>query len=426
MGEHYTFSHIKTLDKIKKDYDVKRGAHAFYPGLHCPLFASVAMSAQIEDLYILVVGTEECAYYSKNLISRMNTDHQRLFTFVLGKNDIAFGCGRKLSGAILKIYKEESCKALLVISTCITELIGEDFDIVISNLEQELDCTIMLVRTNHYQKDSPLLGMEKTLSELVKLMERQIRKLKTVNILGHRLEGFEQTELGKLLEKNSVEVNVRIPTKCKVDTIKSAPSAQLNIVIDFSAIELAEKMKTKFQMDYVYFGKHTNPERIKDCYMALESGLGIEIQDDVSILYSDTLNAINKLKSIVKGRTFVFGMPPMFVYEITSLLCKLGMKPLWLQAVGLREEQIEYKNEILEFANPKVFRALDIPFIKKISDKEQPHYCFTRKDKLYEKTEYQMIEMVEDIKGIGFEVPLDIMKKIISVEDKRDYTNEFI
>jgi len=162
MNDRLDISALKTLDKIKKDYDVKRVAHAFYPGLHCPLFASVAMASQIDDLYILVVGTEECAFYSKNLTSRLKADHRRLFSFVLDKNDIAFGCGEKLAEAVREIYGEEDCGALLVVSTCVTELIGEDFSVLLDELEWELDLPILLVRTNHYQKDTPLQGISET------------------------------------------------------------------------------------------------------------------------------------------------------------------------------------------------------------------------------------------------------------------------
>ncbi len=420
MNDRMDTTTVKTLDRIKKDYDVKRVAHAFYPGLHCPLFAGVSMASQIDGLCILVVGTEECAYYSKNLTSRRKADHRRLFSFVLDKNDIAFGCGEKLADAVREIHEEENCGALLVVSTCVTELIGEDFSVLADELERELDLTILLVRTNHYQKDTPLQGISETLSVLVRLMDRQIKNPKTVNILGHRFDDFERTELGRLLDRSGVAINVRIPTKCDIGTIQSAPSAQLNIVTNFAALDLAEKMKDEFQIDYVYFEKFTDPERIKSCYADLQSHLDIDISEDVGELYIKLIGRMNALKSIVRDKTFVFGMPPMFAYEITSFFCKLGMKPLWIQALGLREDEITYKNEILEYANPKVFRALNVPFIRQISTRERPDYCFTGKDIVQEETDYIKIEMMQDISGLGFEVPLGILERIKNTEDGKE------
>lgn len=43
-------------------------SYAINPGAHCDLFGAVMIAAGIEDLKILVVGTEECTYYSKNFI----------------------------------------------------------------------------------------------------------------------------------------------------------------------------------------------------------------------------------------------------------------------------------------------------------------------------------------------------------------------
>ena len=274
MSYHYDTKHIKTLDKIKKDYDVKHIAHAFYPGLHCPLFTAVMTAMQIEDMYVLVVGTQECTYYSKNLASHAHTGGDRLYSFVLDKSDIAFGCGEKLADAVRKICKKEKCKALLVISTCVAELIGEDFDAIISGAQKELDSKILLVRTNHYKKDSPLEGIKETLLSLVDLMDKRPVIPCSVNILGHKFGKFDDTELAGVLKRNGVAINVRIPTKCDLQTICKAPAAKLNIVTNFSALDLARKMKERFGIDYVYFEKYTNPGRIKTCYLDFADGAG--------------------------------------------------------------------------------------------------------------------------------------------------------
>lgn len=38
-------------------------SYAINPGSHCDLFGAVMVAAGIENLKILVVGTEECTYY---------------------------------------------------------------------------------------------------------------------------------------------------------------------------------------------------------------------------------------------------------------------------------------------------------------------------------------------------------------------------
>ena len=420
MDYRYDTEHIKALDRIRRDYDVRHVAHAFYPGLHCPLFAAVAMAMQIEDLHILVVGTEECAYYAKSLSLRADKERNRLYSFVLDKNDIAFGCGDKLIGAIKKIYREDECRVLLVISTCVVELIGEDFEAIIGDAQQELGLKILLARTNHYDQDSPVEGIKATLLALTKLMDRQTIKHKSVNILGHRFENFESTELGRLLDENGVGINVRIPTECDSATIKKAPAAQLNIVTNFAALDLAEKMKETFGTDYVYFEKYTDPDRIKKCYSALQDAMDIDISDFVEDMYSATVGQIDDIKDVVKDKTFVYGMPPMFGYEISSFLCKLGMKPLWIQTLGLRGDEVEFKDEILKYANPKVFRALDVPFMQKIIEREQPDYSFVGMGRFKKEGNHKIIELMKDINGIGFEVPINLMYRLKQAENKKD------
>ncbi len=421
MSYHYDTKHIKTLDKIKKDYDVKHIAHAFYPGLHCPLFTAVMTAMQIEDMYVLVAGTEECTYYSKNLASRTDKGRGRLYSFVLDKNDIAFGCGSKLADAVRDICNNENCRALLVISTCVTELIGEDFDAIIDGVQEELDTKILLVRTNHYKKDSPLEGIKETLISLVDLMDEQPANPCSVNILGHKFGRFDATELGRVLKSNDITINVKIPTKCDIQTVCKAPAAKLNIVTNFSALDLARKMKERFDIDYVYFEKYTSPGRIKNCYLQLQEKLGIDIGTFIDDMYDKTAQEMKDIKGIVQDRSFIFGMPPMFAYEITSFFCELGMKPLWFQALGLREDEAEFKGEIQKFANPKVFRALDIPFIEMLSEQEKPDYCFVGMGRPGKQKNSRNVELMKDvINGIGFEVPVNIIKRLREIENMRE------
>ena len=131
---------------------------------------------------------------------------------------------------------------------------------------------------------------------------------------------------------------------------------------------------------------------------------------------------MKEIKAIVGGRSFIFGMPPMFAYEMTSFLCELGMKPLWFQALGLREDEAEFKTEIQKFANPKVFRALDIPFIEMLSEQEKPDYCFVGMGRPGKEQSGRNVELMKEvINGIGFEVPVNIIKRLKEIENKREY-----
>ncbi len=63
--------------------------------------------------------------------------------------------------------------------------------------------------------------------------------------------------------KKAVKINTTIPSQCTLEELKKATSAKLNIVTDHIALELAEAMKEKFAIPYIYFGKAMDLEIIR-------------------------------------------------------------------------------------------------------------------------------------------------------------------
>lgn len=58
---------VYRLSNIQEDKDIKSLSKAQFPGPpHCPLFGAIMTASYIEDLMLLIIGTEECTYYGKD------------------------------------------------------------------------------------------------------------------------------------------------------------------------------------------------------------------------------------------------------------------------------------------------------------------------------------------------------------------------
>lgn len=62
-----------------------------------------------------------------------------------------------------------------------------------------------------------------------------------------------------------------------LEELKKATSVKLNIVTDHIALELAEAMKEKFAIPYIYFGKAMDLEIIRKLYEVIEETLNIKV-----------------------------------------------------------------------------------------------------------------------------------------------------
>ena len=57
-----SLKHLSQVDKMKQ---VEPMSYALFPGYHCPLMGAMLTIRAIKDSVMLVLGPDECAYYTK-------------------------------------------------------------------------------------------------------------------------------------------------------------------------------------------------------------------------------------------------------------------------------------------------------------------------------------------------------------------------
>lgn len=416
MQYQYRLDKLKRVSEIESAKDIKQLSYAQFPGTHCPLFGVALTAGYVKDLFTLVVGTDECTYYTKSFtMERSNSIdglEDNFLSFAINQSDVVFGCQDKLEKAIKKIDKEYAPKAILLVTTCVLEIIGEDFEAIIFSIQNEVNAKLMVVHTEHFKCNSHIPGIERSLEALIDLMEGQPIKEKSINILGHRYDGVENTELLRLIKDNGIEINLVLPSSCSVDSIKTAPKAMLNIVTDFSALGLAEKMKKRFGIDYVYFDKYLSLDRIVKGYEEIADKLDIEISKTVESYKRAAEELLAAVKPIVMGKTFIYGNTPMLAFELCSFLCEIGMIPELIMARDIYVNDDKYMKEINQRGfDPYVTKIANIAPLQQIYDELKPDLYIGHENPrtLMEK---KIVQVTLDVvaKKLGFEVPITVMK----------------
>jgi nitrogenase molybdenum-cofactor synthesis protein NifE len=361
---------LKRLSQVKDKKDIKKLSYAQFPGTHCPLFGVALTALLVEDMKVLVVGTEECTYYTKMFAIGRETDGEgvdNVFSLVMEQDEVVFGAAEALKEALLCIDREYQPKAILIVTTCIPEIIGEDYDAVIQSMQQNVSAKLICVKTEHFRCSNHLPGIERTLEAFADVMEARQVKKKTVNILGHRHKGIENTELISLLKAENIEINLSIPSRCAVGLLREAASAQLNIVTDATALSLAKKMKERFGTDYVYFGKYGSSQRISSSYEQLSKKLGLKMEDRLETLRNKAQTVLSKCREQLCGKSFIYGNTPLPAFEACSLLCSLGMNPIIIQANDVTDSDQPCVEEILSMGNdPLVTEVANIAPLRKL------------------------------------------------------------
>ncbi|MCC0653714.1 MULTISPECIES: nitrogenase component 1 [unclassified Clostridioides] len=421
----YTLNVLNRLKDIAYDKDIKSLSYAVFPGTHCPLFGVVLTASYIKNMALVIVGTNECTYYSKNFAYHRQSGQDSVYSVVLKDKDIVFGAEKKVIEAVKYISEVEKFDAIMIVTTCVPELIGEDYNALSEELEELIGIPVLAVNTEHYTCNSHIIGMTRALKSLSSVMENHTNK-KGVNILGHRQENVEDTELVKLLFKEGVKINCVIPSKCTIRDIKSASSAKLNIVTDMIALDLAEDMKNKFGIEYIYFDKNMKESIIMENYNKLCNILDIDVQDELLEQRQKYNLLLNKCRLLMEGKKLIYGNTPMMVFETVDFLTELGLVPEFIQVRELYEQDGLFKDNIIKKGhNPYISRIANIAPLRSLYDTINADiYIGHENPMLLKEKGLMQITLDEHAQKIGFELPIGIMETLIKLFDVEKVTRK--
>lgn len=366
---------LAKLSAVKSIKDVPQLTQALFPGTHCPLMGAAMAVGGIEDSLIVVVGTDECTYYTKSLTigsDKFGGFKGRCVSIVLDNHDVTFGSLDKVTvdfGELLKEYKP-SC--VFLVTTCVVEIIGDDFDALADNLAAEYRLPVMAVHTEHFKCEDHLPGLERTITACGTMME----KLPTdgrVNVLGQRLGTFNTTELYKVLSDAGVKIGLQLPSGCTVEDIKKAGAAKVNVVVNDIALPLAKDMKERFGIPYVYFNRYAEPRRTYEAYETLFHCLEMEVPAVVEEKYREAMGMVMGMKHMASGIPYIYGNTPYAAFELNAFFTSIGLVPKLIQSNRMVDEDKEYITEILTKEDPYICKAANIAPLQYVYDELKPY-----------------------------------------------------
>ncbi|MFI3210197.1 MAG: nitrogenase component 1 [Peptostreptococcaceae bacterium] len=375
MDSQKIVTRLKKLQEVGSMKEVLPLTNYLFPGKHCPLMGAAIAVRGIEDALIIVIGTNECTYYTKTLAlsDEFGGIAGRCLSVVLDHNDVTFGSVEKTEKAFREMYDEYKPSCVFLVTTCVVEIIGDDFDALSYALSDEYQIPVMAVHTEHFKSQDHMPGIERTMTSCIEIMKEQDVNDNVVNVLGQRLGSFVGTELHDILTKQNIEVGLMMPSGCTVPDIEKAPNAKVNVVVHETALPLAKKMKQRFNTPYVLFERMADPDRTMKCYEELFNFLEINLLDEIHEKYEESRKLVLDAVTKLKGISYVYGNTPYRNFEINEFMCKLGMKPELIQLSEIAPQDAEYKTSIEKNHNPYVTFGANIAPLQHVYDVLKPN-----------------------------------------------------
>ena len=366
--------HLKKLSAIKSNAGVKFLTPAAFPGNHCPMHTALALSRKIKGLSTLVIGTPECTTYGRMVIPQAAGKNGELhWMYVLDSHEVVFGCRDGIVGALKKMDMA-GAKAVLIIVTCVPELIGEDIEGIIYEVQPEIKACLTFVLMGHFKCNSYPSGSWKTLLAIGKLMRKRETSLNTVNVLGRspEEEHVPMPALLSALEQKGFFLRF-LALDSSLEEFLHAADAAVNIVISPYTQPLAVMMEQKFGIPYISMHNTYDVFEIDKVYAELGERLGIEWGNEFEEDRQHALFLQEKAKKVLEGLKFVSAfIGPTMVVPFASYLIGFGMEPLLLHMEEVYPGDKMYIKELAAKGyNPPVCHMVnnksDIPVIERLS-----------------------------------------------------------
>jgi nitrogenase molybdenum-cofactor synthesis protein NifE len=238
----------------------------------CAFCGSRVVLYPIADAVHLVHGPIGCAAYTWDIRGALSSGpalHRMSFSTDLREEDVVFGGEKKLYAALSALVEEHRPKAAFVYSTCVAGIIGDDVEAVCRRVSAERGIPALAVRAEGFmgtKKD----GYRAACDALLSLVEAGgpeppyrgdpavADSPYSINVLGEFNLAGEAWIIRKYYEEMGVRVNALLTGDGRVDEVRSASRARLNVVqCSGSMSYLAKAMEERFgtpRRQVSYFG----------------------------------------------------------------------------------------------------------------------------------------------------------------------------
>lgn len=329
----------------------------------CAFNGAATMSVHLQDAIILVHSPKSCAWISWQTIS--SSGRRQLFergallptslspNFVsteMSETDMVFGGMEKLRDTVERL-KRSRPKAIVIISSCPSGIIGDDIEQM--KALSEPDLPVITIKADGNLTGDYLQGMILAYTQLAKQMIRRNEPIKpnTVNIVFEKVVSKNTNSNYKIIEdflhQMEITVNCRFLCETTCEKLASFASAPLNLLAyrDYTGMLLEDFFKREYHLNFLERGFPVGFEDTREWLLEVGEFFGkttianriIEAQREIYF------SRMEKVRPILQGKKL---MIVTYNHEID-----------WIIEAAMDAEMEIVKIGILNFSQDEGFRT---------------------------------------------------------------------
>ncbi|MDY6854214.1 MAG: nitrogenase iron-molybdenum cofactor biosynthesis protein NifE [Thermodesulfobacteriota bacterium] len=326
----------------------------------CVFCGSRVVLYPIADALHLIHGPIGCASYTWDIRGALSSGpelHRMSFSTDLQEQDIIFGGEKKLYQSLVKLIDIYHPNAAFVYATCIIGIIGDDIDSVCRRVTEEKGIPVLPVHSEGFKgtkKDGYKAACD-ALAEVIGMGPTESISKNSINIMGEFNIAGEAWTIKEYYEKMGLEIVAIFTGDGRIDRIKRAHGARLNVVqCSGSMIHLAQIMEKEYGIPYIrasYFGIEDVSKALYDVADFFKDNM--QIMEKTRNLVREEIKRISpeikKYKEILSGKLAAIYVGGAFkAFSMIKALRSLGMEVVLAGSQTGNEEEYTILREMCE------------------------------------------------------------------------------
>lgn len=302
----------------------------------CNAACALTVLSFILDAAIIHHGPSGCAVTSMQvsnakdqLAAKLHLDNSRSCYVCTDMNetDTVFGATDNLKAVILETYNRYKPAAIFIASSCVSGVIGEDLDEVVSEIRDQVPVPLALVHCEGFKSRIWATGFDAAFHAILTgIVRPPEKKINTVNVIN--FYGSARKEITEIFKEFGVEPLFIISNT----TVEQLSRISESVATMSTCGTLGTYLGTGLQDSYgVPYISSLQPHGIAGFESWLR-GLGIvlhkeaEVEAYISRERALYLPKIEKVRKKLTGLRAVIGMGPGFNFNTTRTLQELGIE----------------------------------------------------------------------------------------------------
>jgi nitrogenase molybdenum-cofactor synthesis protein NifE len=325
----------------------------------CVFCGSRVVLYPIADAVHLVHGPVGCAAYTWDIRGALSSGpelHRMSFSTDLRECDVIYGGERKLYAALVELIDRYHPRAAFVYSTCIVGLIGDDVAAVCRRVQAEKGIDVLPIHCEGFRgtKKNGYQAACDGLARLVGTGPTEGIGPYSLNILGDFNLAGETWMIRDYYRRMGVEVVATITGDGRVDAIRRAHGAKLNVVqCSGSMIYLARSMQEKYGIPFLrvsYFGLEDMSQALYDVAAHFgDPALGRRAEEVVRDEVAAILPALGEYRRVLAGRrAAVYTGGAFKAFSLVRSLRTLGIETVLAGSQTGNREDYELLRELCD------------------------------------------------------------------------------